>query len=293
MALKPENTRVGFVGLGIMGGSMAGHLLAAGYPLQVYNRSPAKAEPLLAAGATWQDSPAGVAAHSDAVITMVGYPSDVEAVYFGETGLIEAARPGAYLVDMTTSEPALAVRIAEAAVVRGLHALDAPVTGGDLGAREAKLSIMVGGSDEDFAAVEPLLTVMGGNVVHHGPTGSGQRAKLCNQIMVAGIMLGMSEGLAYARKSGLDLVKVLESVGSGAAASVLLQRLGPRVLAEDFAPGFYIHHFIKDMDLALGDAQDKGLELPALGVALEQYRKLAGKGWGEQGTQALIKAYFG
>jgi 3-hydroxyisobutyrate dehydrogenase len=285
------STPIGFIGLGIMGRSMAGHLLDAGYPIHVYNRTRSKADGLVAAGATWHESPAAVAASADVTITMVGYPADVEATYFGEPGLIHSSRPGSYLIDMTTSEPDLAVRIAMESEARGLHALDAPVTGGDVGAREAKLSIMVGGRETDFQAVLPLLRLMGHNIVRHGPPGSGQRAKLCNQIVVAGNMLGLCEGLAYARDAGLDLEKVLQSVGGGAAGSVLLSRLGPRILEGDFAPGFYIHHFIKDMAMAAADAQSKGLDLPALSAALSLYRQLERDGAGEEGTQALIKAY--
>jgi 3-hydroxyisobutyrate dehydrogenase len=291
MNSDPKASSIGFIGLGIMGQSMAGHLLAAGHRLHVYNRSPEKAKTLVERGALWEESPAALAKDADVVFTMVGYPADVEAVYFDSKGLLEAARPGTFLVDMTTSDPTLAVRISEAAAERGLHALDAPVTGGDFGAREAQLSIMVGGQEPDFQAILPLLQLMGNNIVLHGPAGSGQRAKLCNQVVVAGNMLGLCEGLAYARAAGLDPEKVLRSIGSGAAGSVLLSRLGPKVTSGDFAPGFYIHHFIKDMAMAEADARSRHLELPALEVALELYRRLQHDGAGEEGTQALIKAY--
>ena len=291
MTRDTEGANVGFIGLGIMGQSMAGHLLAAGHRLHVYNRTADKAKPLLDQGAVWHDTPASVAAATDFVFTIVGYPADVEAIYFGPQGLLESARPGSYLIDMTTSEPELAERIAVTASERGLRALDAPVTGGDVGAREAKLSIMAGGAEADFDAVLPLLRLMGTNVVLHGPPGFGQRAKLCNQIVVAGNMLGMCEGLAYARSAGLDAEKVLQSIGGGAAGSVLLSRLGPKVVEGDFAPGFFVHHFVKDMGIALADARARGLDLPALDVALGLYRRLAEEGAAEEGTQALIKAY--
>ncbi len=291
MTVSAPATRVGFIGLGIMGQSMAGHLLAAGFPLHLHNRSPDKAEGLIALGAAYHPTPAAVAANADVMITMLGYPADVEQVYFADNGLIPAASSGSYLIDMTTSQPALAVRIADAAKARGLHALDAPVTGGDVGAREARLSVMVGGAPEAFDAVLPLLRVVGDKIVLHGPPGFGQQAKLCNQIVVAGTMLGICEGLAYARESGLDAQKVLASLGSGAAASTLLSRLGPRIVAGDYAPGFYVRHFIKDLEIALADAHASGLELRALRVALDAYRRLASDGAEDQGTQALIEAY--
>ncbi len=291
MTISPGTTRVGFVGLGIMGRSMAGHLQKAGYELHVYNRTKSKADELLEGGATWHDSPGEVAANADVVITMVGYPADVEEVYLGAGGIIEKAAPGAYLVDMTTSEPSLAVRIAEAASARGLHSLDAPVSGGDVGARNATLSIMVGGAAEDFEAVRPLLEIMGENIRLQGGPGAGQHTKMCNQIVVAGNMLAVAEGLTYARKSGLDPEEVLKSIGTGAAQSFLLNGLGPKMIAGDFAPGFFVHHFIKDMTIALKEAEAMGADLPALKTAKRLYEKVAAAGAREDGTQALIKAY--
>lgn len=291
MTVNPDTTEIGFIGLGIMGRHMAGHLQRAGYRLHVYNRTKSSADPLVAEGAVWHDTPGAVAANADVVITMVGYPADVEEVYFGEDGIIDSAREGAYLVDMTTSEPSLAVRIAEAAKAQGLHALDAPVSGGEGGARDAKLSIMVGGEQEDFDAVKPLFEIIGENIRLQGGPGAGQHTKMCNQIVVAGNMLATAEGLTYAMHSGLDPVRVLESIGTGAAQSFLLNALGPKMIADDFEPGFFVHHFIKDMGIALKEAESMGIDLPALRTAESLYQKIALEGAREDGTQALIKAY--
>ena len=286
-----ERAPVGFIGLGIMGASMAGHVLRGGHPLHVYNRSPARAEPLLAAGAQWHDSPGAVAAAADVVITMVGTPDDVEAIYLGPDGIVARARAGATLIDMTTSSPALAEKIAAAAAARGVHALDAPVSGGDVGAREAKLSIMVGGDEEAFRRAQPILALMGTKIVRQGGPGAGQHTKLCNQIVIASTMLGVCEGLAYAQRSGLDAATVLESIGGGAAGSFLLNNLGPRILRGDFAPGFMIDHLVKDLRIAHGEGERLALDLPGLTLALRQYEALAESGEGRSGTQALYKRY--
>ncbi len=286
-----ERATVGFIGLGIMGASMAGHLLRGGHSLHVYNRTASRAEALLAAGAHWQDSPGAVAAAADVVITMVGTPDDVEAIYFGSEGIVARAREGALLIDMTTSSPALAERIAVAAAARGLRALDAPVSGGDVGAREAKLSIMVGGDAEAFRRAQPILALMGTRIVRQGGPGAGQHTKLCNQIVIASTMLGVCEGLAYAQRSGLDAPTVLESIGGGAAGSFLLNNLGPRILREDFAPGFMIDHLVKDLRIAHGESERLALDLPGLTLALRQYESLAEGGEGRSGTQALYKRY--
>lgn len=283
---------VGFIGLGIMGRSMAGHIRRAGHALHVYNRSRGGAEPLIAAGATWHDSPGEVAAHSDIVITIVGYPSDVEAVYLGPGGLVERARPGTVLVDMTTSSPELAQRIAAAAGTRGVLALDAPVSGGEVGARDAKLSIMVGGSPEAFERALPVLRLMGPSVVLQGGPGSGQHTKLCNQIVIASTMLGVAEGLAYAQRSGLDPEKVLSSITGGAAGSFLLANMGPRMIKGDFAAGFFTEHFIKDMGIALAEAQRMKLDLPGLATAKRLYDVLAASGHARDGTQVLFRHYM-
>lgn len=284
-------TDVGFVGLGIMGGSMAGHLLDSGYALHVSNRTRTKAEPLVARGARWHDDAGDVAAESEVVVTMVGYPADVEAIYLGPGGIVERARPGTILVDMTTSSPALAERIAGEAQKRGVSALDAPVSGGDVGAREAKLSIMVGGANEAFEAVLPILRRMGTNIVRQGGPGAGQHTKLCNQIVIASTMLGVCEGLAYAKRAGLDPHTVLKSIGGGAASSFLLNNLGARILNADFAPGFFVEHFVKDMRIAAEEAQRLHADLPGLELAKSLYESLLAEGHGRDGTQAIFKHY--
>ena len=286
-----ERLQVGFIGLGIMGRSMAGHLQRAGHRLHVYNRSRAGAEALQAAGATWHDTPGELAASCDVVVTIVGYPADVEALYLGRDGLVERARPGALLIDMTTSSPGLAVRIAEAAAARGIDALDAPVSGGEIGARDAKLSIMVGGSEAAFERALPLLRLMGPNVVRQGGPGCGQHTKMCNQIVIASTMLGVCEGLAYAKRAGLDPQTVLASIANGAAGSFLLSHMAPRMLKGDFAPGFFTEHFVKDMGIALTEAQRMKLDLPGLSQAKRLYDLLAARGHGRDGTQVLFKYY--
>ena len=287
--IQPGRTRVGFIGIGVMGKSMAGHLQKAGYELHVYTRTAAKADDLVADGAVWHASAAALAANSDVIITMVGFPKDVEELYLGSGGLIEQAPAGAYLIDMTTSSPLLARRIQQAAAHAGKHALDAPVSGGDVGAKEARLSIMVGGEAEDFAAVQPLFALMGTNIVHQGPAGAGQHTKMCNQIAIASNMMGVCEALAYAEAAGLDPETVLKSIESGAAGSWSLSNLGPRIIAGNFEPGFYVKHFIKDMGIALESAKEMKLPLPGLALAESLYRKLAAMGYEDKGTQALFK----
>ena len=291
MTASPQTTAVGFIGLGIMGQSMAGHLQKAGFSLHVYNRTKSKGDALVAAGATWHDSPGDVAANADVIITIVGYPKDVEDVYLGDNGILNNARPGATFIDMTTSEPSLAVRIADAAAAKGMHALDAPVSGGDVGAKNGTLSIMVGGDQAAFENVKPLFAAMGENIRLQGGPGAGHHTKMCNQIVVAGNMLAVAESMTYAKNSGLDPVEVLKSIGTGAAQSFLLNGLGPKMVSGDFAPGFFIHHFIKDMGIALKEAEAMGVDLPALTTAKSLYEKVAEAGFSEDGTQALIKAY--
>ncbi|WP_275899436.1 NAD(P)-dependent oxidoreductase [Bacillus piscicola] len=282
---------VGFVGTGVMGSSMARRLLKAGYGVLVYTRTKAKAEELLAEGAEWCETVAELAQKADTVITMVGYPRDVEEVYFKENGIIENARPGTYLVDMTTSKPALAADIYERAKAKDLHALDAPVSGGDVGAREGKLTIMVGGDEESFQHVQPMFEVLGTNIVLQGEAGAGQHTKMCNQITIASGMMGVTEAIVYAQKAGLNPEKVLKSIESGAAGSWSLSNLAPRMLKGDFAPGFYVKHFIKDMTIALEAAEEMGLMTPALELSKSLYDKLAAEGEENSGTQALIKLY--
>ncbi len=270
-----------------MGASMCGHLLAAGYRLTVHNRTKRKAERLLERGAAWADSPRTVAEHSDVVFTMVGFPTDVRTVILGSDGVLAGCRPGCVIVDMTTSEPSLAVEIAAEAAQRGVHAIDAPVSGGDVGAREARLSIMIGGQAEVVEALMPLFELLGKTIVHHGPPGCGQHAKLVNQILIASNMVGVCEGLLYAFKAGLDLQAVLRSVASGAAGSWSLTNLGPRIIANDFAPGFFVEHFIKDMGIALAEAKRMSLATPGLALAHQLYLSLQAHGGGRNGTQAL------
>jgi 3-hydroxyisobutyrate dehydrogenase len=286
-----EGGAVGFIGVGVMGRSLVGHLLQAGYPVMVYTRTRARAETLLAAGAQWAEDVAALARRCKLIFTMVGFPADVEGVYFGPKGLLENTAPGTLLVDLTTSTPALAARIAAAAVSRGLAALDVPVTGGDVGARNAKLSLMAGGDPAAFARAEPVLRLFGPTVVLHGPAGSGQHAKMCNQIMIAATMTGMCEALAYARAAGLDPQLLLQSTGGGGAASWSLQNLAPRILRGDFAPGFYVKHFVKDLAIALASAREMGLDLPGLTLGEKLYRELAAAGHADSGTQALWLAY--
>ena len=282
---------IGLIGTGVMGRSMAGHLLQAGYPLHVHNRTKSKAQSLLAKGARWEDHPAALAATSDIIITIIGFPRDVEAVYLGEGGIIANARPSAILVDMTTSSPKLAVEIAATAKARGLSALDAPVSGGDLGAREARLSIMVGGEEPVFGRLLPIFEVMGTNIVYQGPAGSGQHTKMANQIAIAAGMLGVCEALAYAEQSGLDPKRVLDCISSGAAGSWSLSHLAPRMIQRNFEPGFFVKHFIKDMEIALDQARAMGLPTPGLATAKARYDQLAQEGGQDLGTHGLYKLY--
>lgn len=282
--------RVGWIGTGVMGASMCGHLVAAGHDVVVTSRTRSKGEGLLAAGATWADTPAGVAEGADVVFSMVGYPADVREVLLGAGGALSTAGPGAVLVDMTTSDPALAVEVAAAAADRDVHVLDAPVSGGDLGARNGTLSIMVGGPAEVLESVRPLLSLLGTTIVHQGGHGAGQRTKLVNQVLVAGNMVAVSEALVYAHRSGLDVSQVLASVTNGAAGSWALSNLAPRVVAGDFAPGFMVDHLVKDLGLALAEAERAGVTLPGLALAHELYQALQAQGRGRDGTQSLVHA---
>lgn len=283
--------KIGFIGTGVMGNSLVKHLLEEGHEVSIYTRTSSKAENLLEAGAKWQDSPKSVAADSEVIFTMVGYPSDVEEIYFGDEGIINNAKEGTVLVDMTTSKPELARDIFKAALQKGLAALDAPVSGGDIGARNGLLSIMVGGEESTFKQVQPLLDLFGGNIVYQGPAGSGQHTKMCNQIIIASNMMGVSESLIYAMKAGLDPETVLLSISSGAAGSWSLSNLAPKMISRNFEPGFYIKHFIKDMRIASEEAEAMGLELPALQLSLRLFESLSEKGYQDKGTQALIVQY--
>lgn len=288
--VAPGVTRIGWIGTGVMGASMCGHLIRAGYTATVYNRTEAKLAPLLALGAVAARSPREVAAASDVVFSIVGYPSDVRAITLGEDGALAGGAPGAILVDMTTSEPALAVEIAEAASRRGMAAIDAPVSGGDIGAREARLSIMVGGEPEAVESVRPLLELMGKTVVRQGGPGAGQHTKMVNQILIASGMVGVCEALLYGHRAGLDLETVLRSVSSGAAGSWNLSNLAPRMIGGDYRPGFYVEHFLKDLGIALGEARRLQMALPGLALAEQLYRAVAAQGHARAGTQALVLA---
>lgn len=280
---------IAWIGTGVMGRSMAGHLLDAGHTLRVHNRTKAKAEPLLAGGASWADSPAEAAANADAACIIVGYPQDVRAVILGNDGVLAALPSEALLIDFTTSSPSLAREIHETAKRRTIAALDAPVSGGDVGARNATLSIMVGGDAAAFDRARPVLDVLGKTIVRQGDAGAGQHTKMVNQILIAAGMVAVCEGLLYARASGLDPSRVLESVSGGAAASWSLSNYYPRMLAGDFEPGFYVEHFVKDMQIALDEAERFALKLPGLELAKRLYDRLVESGGGKNGTQALIK----
>lgn len=284
---EPGQTRIGWIGTGVMGASMCGHLLAAGFATTVFNRTRAKAQGLLDRGACWADSPKAVAEASQIVFSMVGYPADVREVILGPQGVLAGCQPGGVIVDMTTSQPSLAVEIAEAAAAKGVHALDAPVSGGDVGAREARLSIMVGGPPEAFEAVMPCLRLMGKTIVHQGGPGAGQHAKMVNQVAIASTMVGVCEALLYGYRAGLDLSRVLESIASGAAGSWTLSNLAPRIIANRFEPGFFVEHFVKDMGIALEESKRMGLSMPGLALAHQLYLSVMALGHGRDGTHAL------
>jgi 3-hydroxyisobutyrate dehydrogenase len=282
--------RLSWIGTGVMGLSMCGHLLAKGAHVSVFTRTRGKAQPLLDRGATWVDSPGVAAAQSDIVFTMVGFPADVREVYFSADGVIAGTRAGSVLVDMTTTEPSLAIEIANAAAAQGAQALDAPVSGGDVGARNATLSIMAGGQADALERVRPLLEAMGKTIVHEGAPGSGQHTKMCNQIVIAGTMIGVCESLLYGMRAGLDLNTMLQSIRGGAAGCWTLENLAPRVLAGNFDPGFMVEHFIKDMGIALDAAARMKLALPGLALVRQLYLATAAQGHGRSGTHALYLA---
>lgn len=282
---------IAFIGTGIMGAAMAGHLMTAGYALRVFNRTKEKAQPLIEQGAIWRDSPADCVRDADACITVIGTPEDVEEVYFGSNGVLQGARPGTYLIDMTTSSPQLAQRIHEAALQRSLFSLDAPVSGGDTGAKNATLSIMVGGEEAAFTACRELFTCMGKTVTHAGGPGAGQHTKMANQIVISGTIAGVTEAIVYAKAMGLSPETVLSCISGGAADSFQLRANGPKMSAGDFAPGFYIKHFLKDMGIALNEAEQRELSLQVLSKVESMYGELRDKGLENLGTQALIRYY--
>jgi 3-hydroxyisobutyrate dehydrogenase len=283
-AKKPT---VGWIGTGVMGRSMCGHLMRAGYPLKVFTRSRDKAAELLTQGATWCETPAQVAAGADVVCSMVGFPSDVREIYLGSDGALGAMRQGSTLIDFTTSEPSLAKELAALAGERGIEAIDAPVSGGDIGARNATLSIMLGGDELACRRWQPLFETLGKTIVYQGPPGSGQHTKMVNQTLIASNMIGVCEALLYAHRAGLDLERVMQSVGSGAAGSWSLSNLGPRIIGNNFDPGFFVEHFVKDMGIVLQEAKRMQLALPGLSLAHQLYVALQAQGGGRLGTHAL------
>lgn len=285
--ITPETTRIGWIGTGVMGRSMCSHLLRAGYKVAIYNRSHEKTSSLADLGAVVCKSPAEVAKQSDIVFTIVGFPRDVEQVLLGAEGVLSGLKPGGVVVDMTTSRPALARTIYDAFRTAGVAALDAPVSGGDIGAREAKLSIMVGGDEPVFEALKPLWQLLGKTFVYQGPAGAGQHTKMVNQILIASSMVGLCEALLYARKSGLNPETVLQSVSTGAAGSWSLSNLLPRILKEDYSPGFFVDHFVKDLGIVLEEAERMHIHLPGVELARRLYGELQQRGHGSSGTQAL------
>jgi 3-hydroxyisobutyrate dehydrogenase len=287
---EPGKTRIGWIGTGVMGRWMCQHAISKGYSATVYNRTRDKTQPLIDLGATYADSPKAVAERSDVVFGIVGFPKDVREVYLGSNGVLAGSKASTILVDMTTSEPALAKEIAAAAKAKGVHALDAPVSGGDVGAKNATLSIMIGGDKEVVDAVTPLFECMGKTIVYQGGPGAGQHTKMVNQILIASTMVSMCEGLLYAFKAGLDVETVLKSVSVGAAGSKSLDIYGSRLLARNFEPGFYVEHFIKDMGIALVEAERMNLCLPGLALAKQLYEAVRAQGHGRKGTQALLLA---
>ncbi len=292
MTVSPEKTIIGFIGIGVMGKSMAGHLLKAGYELHIFTRTKSRADELCRNKAIWEKSVADLSEKSDVIISMVGYPHDVREIYFGGEGIFENAKSGAIAIDMTTSSPELAKELYRTGRSHSMNVLDAPVSGGDTGARNAVLSIMVGGDKKVFDTAYPLFEILGTNIVFQGAAGNGQHTKITNQIAIAAGMVAVCEALAYAEKAGLDRDTVLKSIGQGAAGSWTLDNLGPRMIAGDFEPGFYVKHFIKDMKIALESSDKLGLEAPGLALTEKLYQRLAEQGYENKGTQALYKLFI-
>ncbi|WP_421384315.1 NAD(P)-dependent oxidoreductase [Bacillus salacetis] len=289
--MNSETVKAGFIGTGVMGKSMALHLMKEYKNLYVYTRTKEKAKAILENGAKWSASPAEMASNVDVLFTIVGYPHDVEEIYFGQNGILENGKKGLIAVDMTTSKPSLARKIYNEADAKGIHTLDAPVSGGDTGARNGTLSIMVGGDEDIFERAKPLFETFGGNIRYHGKAGSGQHTKMANQIAIATNMIGVCEALVYARKAGLDLEDVLQTISGGAAGSWSLSNLAPRMIAGNFEPGFFVKHFIKDMGIALEEAERMELSLPGLSLAKQLYEELQSQGAENDGTQALFKLW--
>ncbi|GEL66055.1 NAD(P)-dependent oxidoreductase [Marinilactibacillus psychrotolerans] len=284
--------KIGFIGTGVMGASIVKHLLSAGYEVHVYNRTKSKTDELVELGAIWKDTPRDIAQASELIFTMVGFPEDVEEVYYSENGIFNGVQSGSILIDLTTSQPSLAEKIYETAKEKGTFSLDAPVSGGDLGARNGTLTTMVGGDEEAFETMKPIFMTFSGTLELQGPAGSGQHTKMANQIMIAGTMTGLTELLVYAKAAGLNLEKVLKTVGGGSAANWSLQNYGPRILKEDYSAGFFVKHFIKDLGIALNEAEKLGVNLPSTLNAKKLYDQLEDAGNGDDGTQALIKLWW-
>ncbi|MEI7686234.1 MAG: NAD(P)-dependent oxidoreductase [Planctomycetota bacterium] len=289
-SFSPETTRIGWIGTGVMGRWMCQHLMSKGYKATVFNRSKDKLQPLVELGATVAESPKKVAEASDVVFAIVGFPKDVREVFLGENGALAGSKPGTILVDMTTSDPSLGIEIYQAAKAKKVESLDAPVSGGDVGAKNAALSIMIGGDKAVVDAVTPLFECMGKTIVHQGPAGAGHHTKMVNQILISSNMVAVCEGLLYGYKAGLNLETVFKSVSVGAAGSKALEVLGPRLMARNFEPGFYVEHFIKDMGIALAEAEKMNLCLPGLALAKQLYEAVRAQGYGRKGTQALLLA---
>ncbi|HIM12744.1 TPA: NAD(P)-dependent oxidoreductase [Candidatus Poribacteria bacterium] len=288
--VNPSQTKIGWVGTGVMGRWMCQHVMDLGYTAMIFTRTKSKADPLLKAGATWADSPAEVAENSDIIFTIVGFPEDVRHVHLGENGILTTAKSGSIIVDMTTTEPSLAIEVYQTAQAQGISSIDAPVSGGDVGAREARLAIMIGGDQKAVDAIHPLFEAMGQNIVYQGKAGSGQHTKMCNQITISGTMIGVCEALLYGAKAGLDLEIMLSTISKGAAACWSLDNLAPRVLKRNFDPGFFVEHFIKDMGIALDEAKRMGISLPGLSLVHQLYLATQAQGHGRLGTHALMLA---
>lgn len=286
-SISPEKTKIGWIGTGVMGASMCNHLLSAGYQVAVYSRTKSKCDSLIENGARWRDSPRVVAESSDVVFSIVGYPSDVRSIYLGKDGILDGCDQGMVVVDMTTSQPNLAIEIYDAAKVMNVSSIDAPVSGGDVGAKNGTLSIMVGGDGQVVSSLEPIWDLLGSAMVHQGPAGSGQHTKMVNQILIATNMIGVCESLLYAHRSGLELSTVMQSVSKGAAGSWSLSNLGPRIIDNNFEPGFFVEHFMKDMGIAIDEANRMGLSLPGLALARQLYQSVIAQGGAKNGTQAL------
>ena len=280
-------TRIGWIGTGVMGASMCGHLMDAGFSATVYSRTKSKSQPLLDKGGVWAESPRAVAQNSDVVFSIVGFPHDVRSVLLGDDGALAGANEGSVLVDMTTSQPSLAIEIYDTARDSGVSSVDAPVSGGDVGAKNGTLSIMIGGDSEVVEALQPCWNAMGQTIVHQGPAGAGQHTKMVNQTLIATGMIGVCEALLYGYKAGLDLETVMKSVSSGAAGSWSLSNLGPRIIGNNFDPGFFVEHFIKDMGIALEESRNLGLSMPGLALGHQLYMALQAQGHGRDGTHAL------